>query len=587
MSCDDYAGDSAYGMVENEEDNYDEFMISGDESEMEVEMEEESAGSGQEDFESHSPQPDPLEELYAANLAQATTYVQEQQLPRALEVLNRTRLQFESRAVPIPLSIFLLRCHYKLWERDPHEKGLFQQFASAVSDLSSSMPAPCGTDTVLVVRQCLNDLVPSVGCVAVIDPSSIANKDTITSRKVCLQQMASIGQQCDAHLWKTRLLQYQLLELQLTPGDATDTTQQGLLHELEQLTSPQLDHLDNVEFLLFWYLHRSLQDGSTSAPHVAHEKLPDLLTTVSGLLQTSFSRPLPLLATLHFGNAYILLEQIQSSHSAYRQLSYFNAEIWESYKCLEEIGNKTKFHDLTLCAFILSNMLLMGQRTDMEAIISPFELEQLKVLESQFSRDLENLYQAFVSYDLASFARGLQSIGSFNHVLQPLVDSLTHLLQVRKLWHRVAACYSTISIADIQSMLAVDPLPRLSRNSILTILMQSIMNDTAQVYFKLDLTRDLVFFGEENRKPLSAYTKDSYLDARNSIHRDAGVSLKQWVDNVGVFNMGPRRLKNLTPLAFVQELHNAREQAAAVDPTLQSRTLKYTQLAEYVRDALQ
>ena len=115
--------------------------------------------------------------------------------------------------------------------------------------------------------------------------------------------------------------------------------------------------------------------------------------------------------------------------------------------------------------------------------------------------------------------------------------------------------------------------------------MKSIMNNTAKVYFKLDLTQDLVYFGDENRKLLTPFSKHLYLGTRN-ISPSASHSLKEWVDNVGVFETTPCRLKDMSSVQFLHELQQSRVASTVPESNSQTKSFKYSQLLTSVNEAL-
>ncbi|SCV05137.1 LANO_0H00870g1_1 [Lachancea nothofagi CBS 11611] len=583
-----------YDPDEYQEDNYDEFMISDDEVEVEIEMEDESDQSLKEsdilntsqNVHVQSDDFDQCDIMYQDTLARANSMIQEHHYNEAIAVLKETISQCQSVKISmVPILSQLIRCRYFAWKAETslEDKRLqLDAFKQDVRALKQASGATHILDNSESFCSLINELAPSLGSNFILDRRLITDVENILCSKLCLDEFDWIKNEQDATLRQTRLLQYEI-GLQQLPEACFNANEQILVEELYNNTQNNLDHLDNLEFLLAWYLFNAMH----SKYNTKLERLEELVITISALMKDSFSKPLSLMTIMHFSEAYILFGHINNLRLNHSQVLQCNTELWESYKYLEEIGNKTEFRDLTLCGFILSNMLLIGHRTDLQDIISPFELEQVKILESELLQDLEEIYQAFVDYDMTRFANGLASIERFYYILHPLVDNLVHLLQVRKLWHHVAMCHSCISLADIQEKLSIDQSSPPSRNSILTIIMQSIMDETAQVYFKLDLTRDLVYFGEENRKPLSPYTKATYLASQSNAEQDSTTASKEeWVDNIGVFNLQPRRMKGLKPSAFVQELQNTREAPTTTDYTLQSRTLKYSQLAEYVRDTM-
>ncbi|SCU97406.1 LAME_0F19570g1_1 [Lachancea meyersii CBS 8951] len=571
---------AGYAFGDDQPENYDEFMISDDENDMEIEMDEESDGS----FDKLASPPTAQQEsdTNGSLVVSAQMLLEERRFQEAATTLEKaaTKLQAQSHASAVATLLHIVRCRFFMWTQDSTD---FSAVQNAIDGLTNALHSAHSERAAL--RDLINELAPALGSSLLLNPAWDLNKNPILQSKLFLKGISTLGHKADPFFWRSRSLQYELAASRLS---ATDTTAVavGFVEELSNATAKGADQLDNLEFVLTWCVSGSM-NGTLAGPT---EGLEELVSRISAQLQNFFSRPLPLMATIHFTKAYLVLGQLSATNK--KSILQCNTELWQSFKCLEEIGNKTAFQELVFCAFILSSLLLLGQKTQTNDIISPFELEQIKVLETPLSRNLEKLYQAFVEYDLKRFAAALDASDQFSHVIRPLIAAVIHLLQVRMLWHRLAVCYSCISLADIQVLLTVGHLPPLSRNAVLTILMQSIMADTAPVFFKLDLTQDLVYFGDDGRKPLTVYTKDSYLASKDTNGQPdisqgtANMPPIEWIGSIGVFDLPPRRLKGPKPLALVQELKQLREIPAVVDHSQQNATLKYSELADYVRDTL-
>ncbi|CEP64691.1 Rri2p LALA0_S13e00782g [Lachancea lanzarotensis] len=592
---------AGYGLAndndDDEQENYDDFMISDDdENDAEIEMDDASDVSfGEEANEprvvSHPSNPD------SGLVSVARDLVEQKRFDEANQVLGKAALLPQTHAT-VAAVLQIVRCTYLMWAQSllslPVDASGFASVQEAIDSLESALELDPGHDDQASFRSLLNELVPSLDSVFVLNPAWKTNGVSICCAQLFLVRCSRLGSRLIPDLWRSRTLQYEIAVLRLSVEDTT-AAERPLVEKLYKSHHTSQEQIGNLEFVLAWFISTSLNEFDAGGISICEE----LVGSISMLLQKSFTRPLPLMSILHFTKAYLLLDQLSTTN---KKVSLrCNAEFWESFKCLEELGNKTSFRDLVLCAFVLTSLLQLGQKTNLDDIIVPFELEQLKILDSLIKQNLEELYQAFVEYNLERFALALAATQmlSFSHVLHPLFASVVRLLQVRILWHRLAVCYSCISLADMQRLLKVGDLPELSRNSVLTILMRSIMDDTAPVYFKLDLTKDLVHFGDEGRRPLTSYTRDTYLSSRDPSGQKSGlhalgpleasaIPIDEWLDSIGIFNLPPRRLKGLRPLKLLQELKGAREMPPALnDSSSHTTTLKLTEMAAYVRDMLQ
>ncbi|SCU80760.1 LAFA_0C01002g1_1 [Lachancea sp. 'fantastica'] len=583
---------TGYGLADDEPENYDDFMISDDEVDAEIEMDDASDDSFEQPSDPAKPH---TSNVYGNLVSAAQDLVEQKRFNEAGQVLAKAALQPQAHAT-FAAALQIVRCRYHMWAGGlsslPIDTIGFTPVQEAIDNLEGALDLdPIHNNQQFSFQDLVNEIAPPLNSIFVLDPSWHENRVPISCSRLFLTHCKLLGNQLIPNLWRSRMLQYEIAVMRLSIDD-TVAAERVLVEELYQSSQ---DQLSNLEFLLAWFISTTLNDTKAEEAAICEE----LVSRSFSLLQKSLTRPLSMMAILHFTQAYLSLDQLSTSNK--KLTLHCNAKFWESFKCLEELGNKTSFRDLVLCAFILTSLLQLGQKTQLDDVISPFELEQIKILESQFTRHLEELYQAFVDYNLDDFAIALAATqqSTFSHVLRPLFPSVVRLLQVRMLWHRLAVCYSCISLSDIQGLLKVGELPELTRNSILTILMQSIMDDTAPVFFKLDLTQDLVYFGDEVRGPLTSYTRDTYLSTRDpngqqsGLHalghgESAAIPVDEWLGSIGIFNLPPRRLKGLRPLKLLQELKHAREMSPAVsDSPSRNAQLKFSEMAAHVREVLQ
>ncbi|CUS22807.1 LAQU0S07e00540g1_1 [Lachancea quebecensis] len=602
--------EAGYGeFAASEDENYDDFMASDED--VSIEMEDETEDEADQELANHRDDSDygsdsggdsgrdvghggekPGAEstaaaMAAAALQSAKRMVQEQRWHEARSALNGI-LQGSTldpdRAFEARLQ--LAQCCYLSWlshrecAAGPAEQDELQEVCDHLQQLHTfaEWVEPEVLDS--AVAQLLDQFAPPLKSKLLFEgPAASASNPQVSA--ALLECCAPLARHDYAQELRSRVLQYQL-------GFSDNTDESQRRQRLDELAAISGSRLDSLEFLIAMHVQHFLANPQgLDVP-----QLQSLVTRSSALLQKSLTEPLRLLSLLSFCEAIIALNNYCSPHDHAKRLSECQTAFWNCYKHLEELGDHSRFRDLTLCAFILSSMLLTGQAANAHQAITPFELEQIKVIESTpLVQDLKQIYADFVGYNLSGFANSLRNIQRFHLQLAGLIDAIIHLLQTRMLWNRVARLYSCISLVDIRAQLQIGDCTPLSRNDLLTILMKSIMNDTAQVYFKLDLTHDLVYFGKENRRPLCPLSKHLYLSTKSdaatrTLNTASSPSFKEWVDNIGVFETKPRRLKDMSAVQFVHELQQSRECTAVADSSCQAKPLKYSQLLQCVRDAL-
>ncbi|AAS51767.1 ADL153Wp [Eremothecium gossypii ATCC 10895] len=242
------------------------------------------------------------------------------------------------------------------------------------------------------------------------------------------------------------------------------------------------------------------------------------------------------------------MQQQPQPHSALR--THFSACL----QGLEEIGsNSSFFRDLNLCGFVLADALAYSAGRCSHRV-DPFALEQIRILrETPIVHNLQLLYESYVALDLPSFARALDLLAPFRSALAPLFARLCALARERKLWDAIAPLHSCIALADIQRLLCIGS-SSLSRDSLLTLMMQGVMASSARVPFRLDLTRDYVYFGDEPRVQLRAPA--------------ARPGLRHCAHDLGLTSACARPFQGSSALQLMDCLseHRNRAASAAADP---------------------
>ena len=161
-----------------------------------------------------------------------------------------------------------------------------------------------------------------------------------------------------------------------------------------------------------------------------------------------------------------------------------------------------RYHKFLLLSFTLTSMILAKMN---KLDIDPFEFEPLRVIEAlPYIESLKTIYSKFVDSDFSS-AYGMLFGPQFSKLVVPyldgLVDSIVHLSQELKLWTDIAPKYSNIAISDVAKMLSfTEQIPRVTRDDIIKLLMRSILRDHNKELpeFKVDLTKDEIYFGDAN-----------------------------------------------------------------------------------------
>ncbi|CCE61135.1 hypothetical protein TPHA_0A00500 [Tetrapisispora phaffii CBS 4417] len=216
----------------------------------------------------------------------------------------------------------------------------------------------------------------------------------------------------------------------------------------------------------------------------------------------------------------IIFDLYSDSNSDAELISFFEninrckREFRICLKILEELGGKyndyqNPFQWLIISGYVFSNMILY--HSNEETLINPFEIEQLKAeRDSNIVIGLQLVYNNYIDLNLTELASNMEKLSPLRSHWDKLVNKIYYLGIVTKLWTQIAPVYDCISIKDLRKMLRLhqDSMP--SHDELLEILMKSITKNDKSVYFKLDLINDLVYFGVEYNIPITNYPASKF-----------------------------------------------------------------------------
>lgn len=259
-------------------------------------------------------------------------------------------------------------------------------------------------------------------------------------------------------------------------------------------------------------------------------------------------------------------------------------EFLMSLKKLEEIGysrdsNRLQlFHKLIICVFVMTSMILVGFN---KIKINPFNFEEMKILEDfKFIHLLKQMYSSFIDLNLLQLYDNLNHLEQLQMVLSYLIERILQSGQTIKIWTQIAPNYSCISLNDLCSLLKYSESIDVTRNDILTVLMKSVMKGKAAIYFKIDLTKDIVRFGDDNKVPLTVCPKDSFSLRENT---QEGIDM-EYANDVGIFDIETRHITANDTIAFFDQLKTNRElkEHSPMPRETTTASLKYMKLANMV-----
>lgn len=281
----------------------------------------------------------------------------------------------------------------------------------------------------------------------------------------------------------------------------------------------------------------------------------------------SVSQRLGSMIQLHLSKAIIILNRINSrerginTQEFHHEVQTLKSEFWECLQHIEEIGGSkqnftTAYEKFILTGFTFTSMIL---HLKTENKINPFDLEQIKIAYNvPIVIVLRKIYDNFTALNLVGLYNSIQRLERLKNNFEGVIETIYHLAQLIKLWTKIAPVYSCLSFTDVQNLLKLDDTRCMTRDELLTILMKSIMNDNADLFYKLNLTKDLVYFGDENKVQLSMYPKESFkLNQKDT--RDL-----EFANNIGIFD-NPKSLKNLTLPEFFDSLQSSRDNVQSMN----------------------
>lgn len=597
-------GEDEYGQlgISDENDNYDDFMMSGDEDVDIVEMEdgtddEEGVPAQDRGRELASKEAGVFDEQAMQELCDgAGCYLEDQDFIRARSLLDEITTRTESHA-ETPLAIiwrwrsysqitrsWLCEMHYNGIDRGTYQ-GTLEAFRVLIDHLKrfSKVLDGNGVRNTLAVLTC--ELSPTskrdfLFDVELINDDSLALKMQLRLQCIALLQDLLLVvdepwtdelkdtlelKKIEAKVWSDRLSngRINLYEIQEMERSCYEINKDDAVND-QRFT-------EKVGLVLQCHIFNYFS-GSTSVPRELFSDLIDKLEYFSSN-SLSVSQHLGLMILLNTARALVMLPdfheddkcmQVQVSHSKVRDL---REQFWGCLRHMEEIGgSRQKFCSIyerfILAGFIFCSMIL--HRTEHEKI-DPFDLEQLKVaLEVPSVQLLQAIYHHYLQLDLQQLYASIQRLSEVKDLLKELIRNIYYLAQLSKLWKQIAPVYSCISLGDIQDLLEIDRTIKVSRDDLLTILMTSILNDTADVFYKLDLTKDLVYFGDEYKVSLCSYPKKSFVKRTVSIESGVKLSHLEIANNIGIFDE-PSSLKGFDSCTFFDKLQRSRDSILAHD----------------------
>lgn len=323
--------------------------------------------------------------------------------------------------------------------------------------------------------------------------------------------------------------------------------------------------VDKICLILQCYIYNFVNSGTLDSEETLIKYVKELKEITSNSIGAS--QRLGLMIQLHLSRAITILVNCNAKENGvevpkfYEKVQDLRKEFWECLQHIEEIGGSkqnftSNYEKFILAGFTFTNVILYSAD---ENKINPFDFEQMKIAHKvPIVQVLQNIYQHFVNLNLSSLYDAIQLLGNLQSRFKGLVETVYHLSQLIKLWTKIAPVYSCISLQDIQKLLQLNKSRRLTRDGLLTILMKSITNDDADVLYKLDLTKDLVYFGDENRVQLSMYPKGSFKLNKS------GILDLEFANNVTIFD-NPEQLKRLTTSEFFDRLQSSRDNVHSIN----------------------
>lgn len=236
---------------------------------------------------------------------------------------------------------------------------------------------------------------------------------------------------------------------------------------------------------------------------------------------------------------------------------------------LDEIGlsfnrsNLPGIYKLILSVFVMTSMILVKLQ---KINIDPFTFEQVQIHNNlPFFQLLQDIYDDWVDIDIRKLYLDISNLDYFLKLtLQYFIEKILQLSQTMKLWFHIAPNYSCLSIGDLSEQLTYHEEHKVTRDEVLTILMRSIMRGKAIVYYKIDFINDLIYFGDENKRPLTRKTtriSSSY----QPWHKQANVTELseeymnlEYANDVSVFSIETRHIAANSANSFFDQIKQNR-----------------------------
>ncbi|QLQ80871.1 hypothetical protein HG537_0E02260 [Torulaspora globosa] len=583
--------------VEDGNGNYDDFMMSDEEGVDMVEMEEETDeedGCFKEESEFNVTKEEigTLDERELEGLCdEALSFMEDQEFKRSRdilqEVLHRTD-KYKTELTGIVWRWKSLSQIAKSWLSEIHYNGIDDRsFQGTIDAFRALVHHLDGTELLngRLVESTLTDLVHELCpaskrdfmfAVELIADDSIAWKMQLRLQSIALLQEShrSLSDEVKntlelkrvaAKVWSDRLEKGRIdlndiHELQVSCCETS----------IEDATSDQ-HYAEKIGLMLQCHIFNYL-NGHAEVPGDLVSRLIEQLELFSSN-SLSVSQHLGLMIQLSTAKALVMLSHLGRDKSRielrlfYRDIRTLREQFWSCLQQMEEIGGSRQnfsslFEQFILSGFIFCSMILHRRTHDQ---INPFDLEQLKIASEVPSIQLlRKIYHHYVQLDLQKLHQAIQQLAAVKRLLKGLIDNIYYLGRLTKLWEQIAPVYSCISLKDIQNMLEIDQTIPVSRDELLTVLMTSILNNTAKIYYKLDLTQDLVYFGDQYKVQLCSHPKKTFINKKLFTESGAKLSHFEVANNIGIFDQ-PCSLKGLDSCAFFDKIQRSRDHIEATE----------------------
>ncbi|QHS76010.1 Rri2p [Saccharomyces paradoxus] len=382
----------------------------------------------------------------------------------------------------------------------------------------------------------------------------------------------------------------------LTTGDVfipeISSQIQNIVQDNEYASFEENNDLESVSMLLQYSILEFMKTARINNRRLFKKCIDFFEMMISKSL--TFSQESGLMVVLNTSKAVRILDSDSENDLSFALMKYYDRkeELKNMFlyilKHLEEMGKLRErditsfFHKFVLSGFIFTSMILEAISSDK---INPFGFEQVKIaLGSPIVKVLEAVYKCFERLELRQLNANISLIPELSMVLNGIIQDIYYLAQTLKLWRRIARLYSCISINDIISMLQISDDNQMTRDDLLTILMRSIMKDRSVVYFKLDLTNDLVYFGDENKVMLPRCSKEEFRLTISPKNEESAEKARlidfEYVNDVAIYN-NPTRIRTKSSKDFFNTLRKSRETVKL--PRVNNQSNEDTFLPSYMK----